>query len=127
MPPLAQEDFDRLLWSCDLNFVRGEDSLVRAFWAGAPWVWQAYRQQDGAHEAKVRALLDLYLADAPPALARDLRRLFAAWNGLGEGGAPVLEGIDPAEWAAQSRRWRDLLAAPVDLTSRLMAFVASKG
>ena len=127
MPPLAQEDFDRLLWSCDLNFVRGEDSLVRAFWAGAPWVWQAYRQQDGAHEAKIRALLDLYLADAPPALASDLRRLFQAWNGLGEGGAPLLEGIDPDEWAAHSRRWRDRLAASVDLTSQLMAFVASKG
>jgi len=127
MPPLAQEDFDRLLWSCDLNFVRGEDSLVRAFWAGAPWVWQAYRQQDGAHEAKILALLDLYLADAPPALASDLRRLFQAWNGLGEGGAPLLEGIDPDEWAAHSRRWRDRLAASVDLTSQLMAFVASKG
>ena len=127
MPPLAQEDFDRLLWSCDLNFVRGEDSLVRAFWAGAPWVWQAYRQQDGAHEAKILALLDLYLADAPPALASDLRRLFQAWNGLGEGGAPLLEGIDPDEWAAHCRRWRDRLAASVDLTSQLMAFVASKG
>jgi uncharacterized repeat protein (TIGR03837 family) len=127
MPPLSQEDFDRLLWSCDLNFVRGEDSLVRAFWAGAPWVWQAYRQRDGAHAAKVGALLDLFLADAPNVLAQHLRRLFGAWNGLGEGSAPALGGIDAAEWAAQSGVWRDRLAAPVDLTAQLIAFVASKG
>jgi uncharacterized repeat protein (TIGR03837 family)/translation elongation factor P len=30
LPYLTQPDFDHLLWSCDLNFVRGEDSLVRA-------------------------------------------------------------------------------------------------
>jgi hypothetical protein len=29
-------DYDRLLWACDLNFVRGEDSWVRAQWAGKP-------------------------------------------------------------------------------------------
>src|SRR5205085_11787329 len=55
VPPLTQPDFDRLLWSCDLNLVRGEDSLVRALWAGAPFVWQAYVQKDGAHRAKVEA------------------------------------------------------------------------
>jgi uncharacterized repeat protein (TIGR03837 family) len=126
MPPLAQADFDRLLWSCDLNFVRGEDSLVRAFWAGAPWVWQAYRQQDGAPRAKIEALLDLFLADAPPALARRLRRLFAAWNGLG--------GSAPGAWRASTRPNGQPMpdagataSPPLDLTSQLMAFVASKG
>jgi uncharacterized repeat protein (TIGR03837 family) len=128
LPPLAQPDFDRLLWSCDLAFVRGEDSLVRAFWAGAPWVWQAYRQEDGAHQAKVRALLDLYLADgAPPAFAHGLRRLFDAWNGFGGNLSAALQGIDPAQWAARSRRWRDRLADQADLTTRLLAFVASRG
>ena len=54
----TQADFDRLLWSCELNFVRGEDSFVRAFWAGAPFVWQLYSQDDGAHAAKLDAFLD---------------------------------------------------------------------
>ena len=36
LPWLTQADFDRLLWSSDLSVVRGEDSLVRALWAGAP-------------------------------------------------------------------------------------------
>ena len=128
LPRLSQPDFDRLLWSCDLNFVRGEDSLVRAAWAGAPFVWQAYVQQDGAHRAKVEAFLDLFLADAPARLATGVRGLFSAWNGLaGAAAAPDLEGISPAEWTSHCRHWQDRLAAPLDLTGALMAFVASKG
>ncbi len=42
LPWLSQPDYDHLLWACDLNIVRGEDSLVRALWAGAPFVWQIY-------------------------------------------------------------------------------------
>src|SRR5258706_8980038 len=30
IPFLRQTDYDRLLWACDVNFVRGEDSFVRA-------------------------------------------------------------------------------------------------
>ena len=128
LPTLAQVDFDRLLWSCDLNFVRGEDSLVRAFWAGAPFVWQAYVQQDGAHQPKVEAFLDLFLADAPAGLRTGVRRLFTAWNGLGgQIASPSLEGLDAAEWPAHGQRWRDRLAARLDLTAALIAFVASKG
>ncbi|HLL20216.1 MAG TPA: elongation factor P maturation arginine rhamnosyltransferase EarP, partial [Rubrivivax sp.] len=39
---MSQPEFDRMLWACDINFVRGEDSLVRALWAGAPLAWQLY-------------------------------------------------------------------------------------
>ena len=46
LPRLAQQDFNPLLWAADLNFVRGEDSLVRALWAARPFIWQAYPQQD---------------------------------------------------------------------------------
>ena len=35
LPWLTQADYDHLLWSCELNFVRGEDSLVRACWASS--------------------------------------------------------------------------------------------
>jgi uncharacterized repeat protein (TIGR03837 family) len=49
LPWLTQADYDHLLWASDLNCVRGEDSLVRAIWAGKPLVWQAYVQDDGAH------------------------------------------------------------------------------
>ena len=58
LPALTQIDYDHLLWACDLNFVRGEDSLVRALWAGRPFIWHIYPQDDGAHAAKLEAFLD---------------------------------------------------------------------
>ncbi len=59
---LPHAQFDRLLWSADLNVVRGEDSLVRALWAGAPFIWQLYPQHDGAHRRKLQAFLERWQA-----------------------------------------------------------------
>jgi uncharacterized repeat protein (TIGR03837 family) len=114
LPWLSQPDFDRLLWSADLNFVRGEDSLVRAVWAGAPFVWQAYPQHDGAHAAKLDALLQAWRP--PPAVAA----LWQAWNGL-RAGWPGL----PAPWAAETLAWRESLLARPDLVTQLIAFAAA--
>ena len=112
LPPLPQADFDRLLWSCDLNFVRGEDSLVRAIWAGVPFVWQAYPQHDGAHRAKLEAFLDLFLADAPQALAGGVRRAVRRLErlaGPAAGAGPARPSIRP-HGPPHCRRWRDRLA-----------------
>jgi len=129
LPLLAQADFDRLLWSCQLNFVRGEDSFVRAFWAGAPFVWQLYGQDDGAHAAKLEAFLARFLVGAPPALAAALRGLFARWNGIGWSGSLAAPLSDPAlraAWLAHCARWRETLAAQDDLVTRLLRFVQAK-
>jgi uncharacterized repeat protein (TIGR03837 family) len=117
LPWLAQADYDRLLWSCDLNFVRGEDSLVRACWAGVPFVWQIYPQHDGAHAAKLDALLERM----PP--LPGLAPLWQAWNGLRPGwpGWP-----DEGPWRAAAAAWRDELAAMPDLTSSLLGFARSR-
>jgi uncharacterized repeat protein (TIGR03837 family) len=128
LPALEQTEFDRLLWSCDLNFVRGEDSLVRAIWAGQPFVWQLYAQGDGAHAAKLAAFLGRFLQDAPAPLAAGLGALFASWNGLG---APVdaFAALDPVlvpAWTEHCRRFRDRLAGLADLGSALIEFAASK-
>ena len=125
---LAQTDFDRLLWSCQLNFVRGEDSFVRAFWAGAPFVWQLYVQDDGAHAAKLDAFLARFLAGAPPALAAALRTLFGRWNGIGGGplAPPLSDPTLRAAWLAHCTRWREGLAAQDDLVTRLLRFVEAK-
>jgi uncharacterized repeat protein (TIGR03837 family) len=119
----SQGDYDRLLWACDLNFVRGEDSFVRAMWAGAPFVWQIYPQHDRAHAVKLDALLDLMLADAEPVLATDLRRLWHSWNGLRPG--PATLPSTPA-WQALALRWRDWLLAQPDLGTQLLDFVAER-
>lgn len=79
-PLLPQPEFDKLLWACDVNFVRGEDSMVRAHWAAKPFCWQVYVQDDGAHLIKLEAFLNLFLTDAPLGVAQALRALFLAWN-----------------------------------------------
>ena len=67
LPTLTQHEFDHLLWTCDLNFVRGEDSLVRALWANKPFVWQIYPQDDDAHHIKLDAFLDALKVPPQPA------------------------------------------------------------
>ena len=127
LPFLTQTDFDRLLWSSDVNLVRGEDSAVRAMWAGRPFVWQLYPQHDGAHDAKLAAFLDRFLAGAPPALAVPLRAWWRAWNGVGDDpDADACVWPDPDPWHAHGLRWRSHLAAQPDLTTQLLAWVARR-
>jgi uncharacterized repeat protein (TIGR03837 family) len=115
LPLLAQPDFDHLLWSCDLNFVRGEDSLVRALWAGKPLAWHIYPQDDAAHHVKLSAFLDWL--GAPDSL----RVFHAAWNGTS---AAALPPADLAAWAGCIRAARERLLAQDDLVTQLLAFVA---
>ncbi len=120
LPLMLQTEFDRLLWACELNFVRGEDSLVRALWAGAPFIWQLYPQSDNAHHAKLEAFLD-WLA-APPSM-----RLFhRVWNGVEGAALPALANADLAEWRACVQAARERLLAQDDLMTRLARFVWQK-
>ena len=124
LPFLSQPEFDRLLWACDFNLVRGEDSFVRAQWAGKPFVWQIYPQHDGAHAPKLEAFLDLYLEEAGPELAAATRQLWRAWNGLADWPTTL---PDPLAAAAHARQWRQHLAQQPDLGSQLLGFVAESG
>ncbi|MDE2117518.1 MAG: elongation factor P maturation arginine rhamnosyltransferase EarP [Betaproteobacteria bacterium] len=81
LPFVEQERYDELLWACDINFVRGEDSCVRAQWAGKPFVWHIYPQHDNVHMQKLRAFMALYCAGLPPEAGRALHELWEAWNG----------------------------------------------
>jgi uncharacterized repeat protein (TIGR03837 family) len=113
LPLMPQGEFDRLLWSCDANFVRGEDSLVRALWAGKPFVWQLYPQHDAAHHAKLEAFLDWL--DAPASWG-DFHR---AWNGVTQS-LPVFE---PRAWVDTVAAARQRLLAQDDLATQLLRFV----
>lgn len=123
LPTLSQNDFDRLLWACELNFVRGEDSFVRAQWAGAPFVWQAYVQHDGVHEGKVDAFLNLFLDAAVPSVANSIRALWRAWNGYGEWPG---QWPDASAWSTHTEHWCTQQFELPDLVTRLLAFVATK-
>jgi len=118
LPYLSQADFDHLLWACDLNFVRGEDSLVRALWAGAPLVWQIYPQDDDAHHVKLNAWLDWL--GAPP----ELRLFHHAWNGFGD--APLSAPGPLDAWRDTARAARGRLLAQDDLLAQLRQLVAGK-
>ena len=83
LPFLAQDRYDELLWTADWNFVRGEDSFIRAQWAERPFIWHVYPQKAGAHLAKLEAFLDLYCRALPGALAEPLQALWRGWNDPG--------------------------------------------
>jgi uncharacterized repeat protein (TIGR03837 family) len=84
LPFTEQERYDELLWACDINFVRGEDSFVRAQWAGRPFIWHIYPQHDGVHMQKLRAFMELYCADLPQQDAvAAVHALWLGWNGEG--------------------------------------------
>jgi len=80
LPFLTQDDYDRLLWACDINFVRGEDSWVRALWAAKPMIWQPYRQEQSAHLSKLRAFLEFYSDSLPTNVAEALYQIHAGWS-----------------------------------------------
>ena len=81
IPFLSQNDYDKLLWSCDINFVRGEDSWLRAVWAAKPFIWQPYFQQEQAHLVKLNAFLNTYYHgfQANTNNNRAMRYLSLAW------------------------------------------------
>jgi len=123
LPFVAQPDFDRLLWSSDLNFVRGEDSFIRAAWAARPLVWQIYPQDENIHLEKLDAWLARYPApDSAQALIR-------AWNEpeTGQTQAATAAALAPAAWDAwanAARDWDASQAARPDLAENLADFCA---
>ncbi|WP_370678792.1 elongation factor P maturation arginine rhamnosyltransferase EarP [Comamonas sp. GB3 AK4-5] len=116
-----QPQFDEMLWACDLNLVRGEDSLVRALWAGQPMVWHIYPQHDNAHHAKLNAFLDWLQAPG------SLRSFHHAWNGMAAPSTlPLLTPQLLREWQACMLAARQRLRAQTGLIGQLLQFVAEK-
>jgi len=124
LPPLTQIDFDHLLWSCDLNIVRGEDSFVRAQWAARPFLWHIYPQTDHAHVRKLQAFHALFLQDAEPALAAQFSALSYGCNGLlSEVASGALTLPAMADWQRHCDYWRNRLLAQDDLVTGLRRWV----
>ena len=125
LPFLSHDDYDLLLWACDVNVVRGEDSFVRAQWAGRPLLWHIYPQEDGAHWAKLEAFMGLVVPGVgmPAPWAEAMR----AWN-RGEAMPSFWAGIEAVRpgFAPPARAWSDYLATQTDLVTSVMRFYASQ-
>lgn len=129
LPFLTQEDYDCLLWLCDLNFVRGEDSWVRAIWAGKPFVWQPYIQQDHTHLEKLKAFLARYTENATDQDKTLIHEVNLAWSGYGNR-QQITD--DQTIWqqliialstlCSFTRKRSDLLAEDNDLATKLVIF-----
>lgn len=130
LPFVDQDAYDRLLWASDLNFVRGEDSCVRAQWAARPLVWQAYPQAETAHWDKLEALLARYTAGLAPATARAVAGMWRQWNGVpgGEGIAACWAAwrLHEAAIARHAETWCAQLVSAGSLAAKLVEFAEKR-
>lgn len=121
LPFLSQTDYDQLLSACDLNFVRGEDSWVRAIWAGKPFIWQPYVQADDAHLQKLNAFLDFFYADFDQKqLACQAHRYWSTGQLPKDVLSTYLNNLTTI--AAHTQRQANQLAQQPDLAAKLMIF-----
>lgn len=128
LPFTSQDGYDELLWACDVNFVRGEDSFVRAQWAAVPMVWHIYPQQDDAHHTKLEAFMARYGAGLSAPAGDALAGFWRAWNGCGDPGAAWLAFADALPvLQAHAHAWCEGLAARPDLVENLLAFCSHPG
>jgi uncharacterized repeat protein (TIGR03837 family) len=123
LPFVRQEHYDLLLWCCDFNVVRGEDSFVRAQWAGRRFIWHIYEQDDDAHWAKLDAFLELYLAGLSEGAGQALTQVWRAWNA----GQDMTQSWNTLqhyrqELAEYAERWCLEQALQDDLTTALVTF-----
>ncbi len=119
LPFVPQEDYDWLVAHCDFNLVRGEDSFVRAQWAGKPFIWDIYPQEDLAHEIKLEAFLKLYFEGASSELCT--AAIPAMKWASPETWWPYLE-----TWQAHSKGWTKKLRALGPLEGKIIDFVKSQ-
>jgi uncharacterized repeat protein (TIGR03837 family) len=106
-----------MLWACDLNLVRGEDSLVRALWAGQAFIWHIYPQDDNAHHAKLEAFLEMMQAP------ESLRQANRVWNGMEAGEWPALNAETLQIWSHNTQTKRHQLFDQSDLVTQLIKFM----
>lgn len=127
LPFSTQDGYDRLLWSCDLNFVRGEDSFVRAQWAARPFVWHIYGQDEDAHMHKLEAFMVRLCRGLDTGTASALRDFWSAWNGHGSAASawPAFRAALPM-LGKHCVAWCESLAHRQDLASNLVRFAEDR-
>jgi len=124
LPFLNQADYDKLLASCDINFVRGEDSWIRAIWANKPFIWQPYWQTEDTHLIKLKAFLDVFYSGCEDTAKQAAITLNNTW---------ASEQLSSLTWQNYLRNISTLktftaqqtsaLASPPSLTTNLVIYI----
>jgi uncharacterized repeat protein (TIGR03837 family) len=128
LPFIDQPAYDTLLWACDMNYVRGEDSFVRAQWAAKPFVWHIYIQDEDAHLIKLNAFLARYTQHMPVHLKTYVTRLWQAWNGVK---TPETRDLyrqvwlhEWDAWELAARDWHEFILKNGDLATNIRRFAS---
>ncbi|AMZ71859.1 MULTISPECIES: elongation factor P maturation arginine rhamnosyltransferase EarP [Pseudomonas] len=123
LPFVRQDQYDQLLWCCDFNAVRGEDSFVRAQWAGRPLLWHIYQQEEDVHLEKLEAFLRLYNQGLSPAAQKAISGLWRAWN-AGQDMTEYWKATreQQQELAEHAQAWCLEQASRADLAAALVKF-----
>ena len=130
IPFIAQPEYDKLLWACDVNFVRGEDSFVRAQWAGKPFIWHIYPQDKNLHHVKLRAFLQRYAPECKSLVDFSLR-----WNSADDNVSVAADSWqtgwqdlhdDTTAITEVARNWQHAMTAHGDLAANLVRFAQSQ-
>jgi len=123
IPFLAQDKYDQLLWACDINFVRGEDSFIRAQWAERVFIWNIYPQAEQSHRLKLEAYLNIYTEKMPPEMSAAVFSLWNAWNGNGQMiNAWSVFAVQMSALTEYGNNWIRQLLPIGDLASNLVKF-----
>jgi uncharacterized repeat protein (TIGR03837 family) len=127
LPFMEQARYDKLLWACDVNFVRGEDSFIHAQHTGRPLVWQAYVQEGGAQWPKINAFLGRYANGLSAPAEAALREAWRTWN-AGENRPQAWTAwlAHLQEYEAHARIWAGKLQGWPNLVDELVKFAFSR-
>ncbi len=121
LPFLNQADYDQLLTVCDINFVRGEDSWLRAIWAGKPFIWQPYFQDENTHIKKLEAFLALFYANFD--VKNQVLQMHTAWTSNQLSAAVWQDYLNQlSNIAGYTLQQSHQLAKQTDLAAKLVVF-----
>lgn len=129
---LNQEEYEELINVVDFNFVRGEDSFIRAVLTGKPYLWHIYCQEELAHMDKLEGFLDKYkrvIDKEDNIFIENIEKLFKDYNFRRENNLEIgkedytyfftnLENI-----GKNNRVFRDFLIQKCNLINKLKYFI----
>ncbi|AFZ83516.1 conserved hypothetical protein of the DUF2331 family [Candidatus Kinetoplastibacterium blastocrithidii TCC012E] len=99
IPFIDQDSFDKLICCMDINFIRGEDSFVRALLSGNPLIWNIYKQENNTHIDKLKSWLNLN------SFPVTIKKVMYSWNNFGEEG--LINAIEKAMSKENWNSWKD--------------------